>query len=104
MTLTRDGRTETLVDADGKVLDPQREYRVTVNSFLASAATASAPSSVARRRLGGALDIDALVDYMARFKAPKPPYTPGTRVEDAGTPRILRVGGSACPTGAETNP
>ncbi|MCU0924199.1 MAG: bifunctional metallophosphatase/5'-nucleotidase [Burkholderiaceae bacterium] len=36
VTLTRDGRAETLVDAGGKVLDPTREYRVTVNSFMAS--------------------------------------------------------------------
>jgi 5'-nucleotidase len=104
VSLTRDGRTETLVDADGKVLDPQREYRVTVNSFLASAGDGFSTFLGGKAPLGGALDIDALVDYMARFKAPKPPYTPGTRVEDAGTPRILRVGGSACPTGAETNP
>jgi 5'-nucleotidase len=104
VSLTRDGRTETLVDADGKVLDPQREYRVTVNSFLASAGDGFSTFLGGKAPLGGALDIDALVDYMARFKAPKPPYTPGTRVEDAGTPRILRVGGSACPTGAQTNP
>jgi 5'-nucleotidase len=104
VSLTRDGRTETLVDADGKVLDPQREYRVTVNSFLASAGDGFSTFLGGKAPMGGALDIDALVDYMARFKAPKPPYTPGTRVEDAGTPRILRVGGSACPTGAQTNP
>ena len=41
---------------------------------------------------------------MARFKAPHAPYTPGTRLEDGGTPRILRTGGTACPTGADTNP
>ena len=41
---------------------------------------------------------------MARFKAPNPPYVPGTRPEDGGTPRIQRDGGSVCPTGAETNP
>ena len=45
-----------------------------------------------------ALDIDALVDYMARFKGPNAPYAPGTRPEDGGTPRIQREGGSVCPT------
>jgi hypothetical protein len=54
--------------------------------------------------LGGALDIDALVDYMARFKAPNPPYVQGMRAEDGGVPRIQRDGGGTCPTGADTNP
>ena len=50
------------------------------------------------------VDIDALVEYMARFKAPNPPYAPGARAEDGGTPRIQRDGGSTCPSGANTNP
>jgi 5'-nucleotidase len=104
VTLTRDGRTETLVDAGGKVLEPAREYRITVNSFMASGGDGFATFLKGKALLGGALDIDALVDYMARFKAPNPPYMPGTRAEDGGTPRIQRDGGSVCPTGAETNP
>jgi 5'-nucleotidase len=104
VTLTRDRRTETLVDAGGKVLEPAREYRITVNSFMASGGDGFATFLKGRALLGGALDIDALVDYMARFKAPNPPYMPGTRAEDGGTPRIQRDGGSVCPTGAETNP
>ncbi len=104
VTLTRDGRTETLVDAGGKVLDPAREYRVTVNSFMASGGDSFATFLKGKAPLGGALDIDALVDYMARFKAPLPPYMPGTRAEDGGSQRIQRDGGTACPTGAQTNP
>ena len=104
VTLTRDGRTETLVDAGGKVLDPAREYRVTVNSFLAAGGDSFSIFLKGRAALGGALDIDALVDYMARFKAPNRPYAPGTRPEDGGKPRIQRDGGSACPTGAQTDP
>jgi 5'-nucleotidase len=104
VTLTRDGRTETLVDAGGKVLEPAREYRITVNSFMASGGDGFATFLKGKAPQGGALDIDALVDYMARFKAPNPPYMPGTRAEDGGTPRIQRDGGTACPTGAETNP
>jgi 5'-nucleotidase len=104
VTLTRDGRTETLVDAGGKVLEPAREYRVTVNSFMASGGDSLSTFLKGKAPLGGALDLDALVDYMARFKAPNPPYTPGTRAEDGGTPRIQRDGGSVCPTGANTNP
>ena len=97
VTLTRDGRTETLVDAGGKVLDPAREYRVTVNSYLASGGDSFSTFLKGKAPLGGALDLDALVDYMARFKAPNPPYAPGTRAEDGGTPRIGRDGGSSLP-------
>jgi 5'-nucleotidase len=104
VTLTRDGRVDTLVDAAGKVLEPAREYRVTVNSFMAGGGDGFSTFLKGKAPLGGALDIDALVDYMARFKAPNPPYTPGARAEDGGTPRIQRVGGSVCPTGADTNP
>jgi 5'-nucleotidase len=102
--LTRDGRTETLVDGSGRVLEPAREYRVTVNSFLASGGDGFSTFLNGKAPLGGALDIDALVDYMARFKVPNPPYMPGTRPQDGGTPRLQRDGGSACPTGADTNP
>lgn len=104
VTLTRDGRSETLVDAAGKVLEPAREYRVTVNSFMASGGDSFSTFLKGQAPLGGALDLDALVDYMARFKAPNPPYAPGQRAEDGGTPRIQRDGGSVCPTGANTNP
>lgn len=104
VTLTRDGRSETLVDAGGKVLEPAREYRVTVNSFLAGGGDGFTTFTAAKAPLGGALDIDALVDYLARFKAPNAPYAPGTRPEDGGTPRVQRDGGSSCPTGADTNP
>jgi len=102
--LTRDGRTETLVDGSGGVLEPAREYRVTVNSFLASGGDGFSTFLNGKAPLGGALDIDALVDYMARFKVPNPPYMPGTRPQDGGTPRLQRDGGSVCPTGADTNP
>ena len=104
MTLTRDGRTETLVDAAGKVLDPAREYRVTVNSFMASGGDSFRTFLKGKAPLGGALDIDALVDYMARFKAPNPPYTPGTPARGrrhAAHPARRR---HACPTGADPNP
>ncbi|MBN8490955.1 MAG: 5'-nucleotidase C-terminal domain-containing protein [Burkholderiales bacterium] len=104
VTLTRDGRTETLVDASGRLPEPAREYRVTVNSFMASGGDSFGTFTGGKAPLGGALDIDALVDYMARFKAPNAPYAPGKRPEDGGTPRIQRDGGTACPTGADTNP
>ena len=104
VTLTRDGRTETLVDGSGRVLEPAREYRVTVNSFLASGGDGFSTFAGGKAPLGGPLDIDALVDHMAGYKAPNRPYARGTRAEDGGTPRLQRDGGSVCPTGADTNP
>jgi 5'-nucleotidase len=104
VTLMRDGRSDTLVDASGKVLDSAREYRVTVNSYLASGGDSFSTFLKGKAALGGALDLDALVDYMARFKAPSPPYAPGTMAEDGSTPRIGRDGGSSCPSGTDTNP
>jgi 5'-nucleotidase len=84
--------------------NPTREYRVTVNSFLAAGGDSFSTFTAGTARLGGELDQVALVDYMARFKAPNPPYTPGRRAEDGGTPRIGRDGGSSCPSGAAVNP
>jgi 5'-nucleotidase len=104
VTLTRAGRTETLVDAAGKVPEPAREVRVTVNSFLAAGGDGFSTFAEGKAALGGAQDIDALVDYMARFKAPNRPYALGARSEDGGTPRLQRIGGSVCPTGADANP
>ena len=104
VTLTRGGRTDTLVDASGMLPAPAREYRVTVNSFMASGGDSFATFTAGQAALGGALDLDALVDYLGRFKAPQAPYAPGRRAEDGGTPRIQRDGGTACPTGAAVNP
>jgi 5'-nucleotidase len=104
LTLTRDGRTETLVDAGGNVVEPAREWRVTVNSFLAAGGDGFSVLTRGRAPLGGALDVDALAAYLGRFKAPAPPYRPGTDPADRGRPRLQRDGGTACPTGAVTNP
>jgi 5'-nucleotidase len=104
LTLTQDGRTETLVDAAGNVVAPAREWRVTVNSFLAAGGDGFSVLTQGRAPLGGAQDIDALVAYLGRFKAPAPAYRPGADPADRGRPRLQRDGGSACPTAAATNP
>jgi 5'-nucleotidase len=104
LTLTRDGRTETLVDAGGNVVEPARDWRVTVNSFLAAGGDGFSVLTRGRAPLGGAQDIDALAAHLGRFKAPAPPYRPGTDPADRGRPRLQRDGGAACPTGAVTNP
>ncbi len=95
-------RGEPLV-ADGRVTDPQRRVRLTVNSFLASGGDGFGVLTEGRDALGGAQDIDALAEHLARFQPPQPPYDP--RTQNPAGPRIRRVGGgTACPTGADTNP
>ncbi len=101
-TLTRNGVTETLVDAGGVVLAPQKTYRVTVNNFMATGGDGFTTFLNGTDLLGGAQDIDALVAYFAGFKSPNAPYDP-TAVA-LGKPRIQRVGGTTCPGGADVNP
>jgi 5'-nucleotidase len=102
VTLTRAGVTETLVDANGTVLDPLKTYRVTVNNFMSTGGDGFSTFLRGTNLLGGAQDIDALVAYLADFKAPNPAYDPAAAV--LGKPRISRVGGTACPGGANVNP
>jgi 5'-nucleotidase len=105
VTLTDSNGTETLVDGAGLVVNPAATYRVTVNNFMATGGDGYLTFLGGTDLLGGAQDIDALVAYMADYKAPNPPYAPGVEAEDGGTPRIGRVvGGSACPGGSNTNP
>ncbi|MCW5667686.1 MAG: bifunctional metallophosphatase/5'-nucleotidase [Piscinibacter sp.] len=95
-------RGEPLV-ADGRVTDPQRRVRLTVNSFLAGGGDGFGVLTEGRDALGGAQDIDALAEHLARFQPPQPPYDP--RAQNPAGPRIRRAGGgTACPTGADTNP
>ena len=49
---------------NGEYLDPAGEYRVTVNSFLASGGDGFAVLNEGRNRLGGAVDTDALETYL----------------------------------------
>jgi 5'-nucleotidase len=103
LTLTTSGGTETIVH-DGVVVDPARSFRVAVNSYMAEGGDGYSTFRSAASPRGGPQDIDALVDYLARFRAPNPPYVPGNRPEDGGEPRIRRLGGTACPMGANPNP
>ena len=104
VTLRSSSGVETLVDASGAVQNPAKSYRVTVNNFMADGGDGYTTLIKGSNRVGGAQDIDALTAYLAGFKAPKAPYSPGVNALDAGTPRINRVGNSAtCPSGANTN-
>ena len=90
-------RSEAVVE-DGKLLDPTRPYRVTVNNYMAEGGDGYATFRKGTDRRVGPRDVDALADYLGRFKPPAAAY----RLEDAQ--RLRRVGGSVCPTGADTNP
>ncbi|WP_194724683.1 bifunctional metallophosphatase/5'-nucleotidase [Noviherbaspirillum malthae] len=103
--LTVGGSTEIIVDADGVVLDPAKAYRVTVNNFMADGGDGYSTFLKGSNRLVSAQDIDALVAFLSKYKAPRRPYDAVGIKEDQGTPRIQRVGASAtCPTGANGNP
>jgi 5'-nucleotidase len=106
VTLTVDGVTETLVDASGVLPDPGRPYRVTVNNFMATGGDGYSTFLNGTDLLGGAQDIDALVAYLADYRAPNSPYDPAAPALQK--PRISRInapaGSVTCPTGAVVDP
>jgi 5'-nucleotidase len=57
---------------NGVPVDPNGSYRVTVNSFLAEGGDNFTVLAQGTNRLGGAVDLDALVDYFAA-NSPVPP-------------------------------
>jgi 5'-nucleotidase len=63
---------------NGTPVDPSGSYRVTVNSFLAEGGDNFTVLAQGTNRLGGAVDLDALVDYFAA-NSPVPPG-PQTRI------------------------
>jgi 5'-nucleotidase len=103
VTLTRNGVTDTIVDAAGTVPNPAKTYRLTVNNFMSTGGDGFTTFLAGTDRLGGAQDIDALVGYMAAFKVPNVPYNPND--PSLAKPRISRIGsGTVCPSGSVTNP
>src|SRR5262249_8184701 len=61
VTLESNGLTETIVDANGTVLNPAKTYRITVNNFMATGGDGYSTFLKGTDLLGGAQDIDALV-------------------------------------------
>ena len=55
---------------NGQVLQPERDYRLTVNNFMAEGGDGFSGLSAGRQRLGAAQDLDALVDYLQSGPAP----------------------------------
>jgi len=73
----------------GVVLHPADNFRVTVNNFMATGGDNYTVLTAGLNALGGAQDIDALVDYFADFKAPNPPYNPAD--PSLNKPRTTRL-------------
>lgn len=74
----------------GVVQDPDKTYRVTVNSFLAGGGDGFSVLAGGTDVLGGAQDIDALVTYLSRgYKRPAAPYDPAQPA--LKLPRITRL-------------
>lgn len=82
------GPTENLV-INGVVQNPAKTYRVTVNNFMATGGDNYTVLLGGISQLGGAQDIDALVAYLAAFKAPAAPYDPANAA--LRKPRITRL-------------
>ncbi len=72
--------------SNGLVLLPSGTHRVTVNNFMSTGGDGFAVLTTGTNFLGGAQDIDALVAYLANFKAPAAPLNP-----NAGGARITRL-------------
>jgi len=74
---------------NGAPIDLVASYRVTVNNFMSTGGDGFSVLTGGTNLLGGAQDIDALVAYMAGFKAPNAPYNPA----DVGLhkPRITKL-------------
>ena len=60
---------------DGEPLEPTRDYRLTVISFLAEGGDNVRMLASGRDRLGGLQDLDALVAYL-QAQTPAPQRTP----------------------------
>ena len=57
---------------DGRVVDPDASYRATVNSFMAEGGDLYSVLADGTERLGGAIDLDALIAYFANTEAVAP--------------------------------
>jgi 5'-nucleotidase len=56
----------------GQAIEPGRDYRFTVNSFLADGGDGVSALTKGRNRLGGELDLDALIAHLQTTPSPDP--------------------------------
>jgi len=61
-----DGDRITLMELDGKPIDPAATYRVTVNNFLSSGGDGFSAFSVGTDAVDGGLDLDAMEAWLAK--------------------------------------
>ena len=63
-------RVVEIRDGSGNLLDPNATYRVAVNSFLASGGDNFLVLASGTNRVVGAVDLDALVEYVESLQQP----------------------------------
>jgi len=78
-----------IIVSNGVVQNPTKTYRVTVNNFMATGGDGFSTLTGGTNVLGGAQDIDALVAYLAGYKAPNAAYDPTQPA--MGIPRVTRL-------------
>lgn len=71
------GQRVQALQLDGQPIRAEQDYRVTVNSFMAEGGDGFALLKQGRHRLGGVLDLEALVAFLASRPAP----VAGPRIE-----------------------
>jgi 5'-nucleotidase len=76
------------VRLDGRRIEAQRIYRITVNSYLAEGGDGFSVLRDGRDRSGGPLDVEALRDYL-RAESTTAPLAPDTEA------RVRRLDGPA---------
>jgi 5'-nucleotidase len=82
------GNHITAMALNGTPIDPSTNYRVTVNSFLATGGDGFTVLNQGTNRLGGSIDTDAVEAYLQSLNTLVTPYTP---IDPLATPRITRV-------------
>ncbi len=82
------GTTDVIVSG-GVVLNPEKNYRVTVNESLAKGADNFSLLKDGFSPTEGVNDIDALADYLENFNPPKPSYDPSG--DSLNKPRIMQL-------------
>lgn len=78
-----------LIVINGVVQNPAKTYRVTVNNFMATGGDGFTTLLGGANVQGGAQDIDALIAYLAGYKAPAAAYDPSSAV--LKKPRITKT-------------
>ncbi len=84
------GVVEQIV-SNGVVVDPTKTYQVTMNNFMATGGDGFTTFIAGLNQRTGAIDLDALVAYLAAFKSAGTAYNPGSSNTSLAKPRITRL-------------